>query len=48
MNCITRFTGIIIQEKDIQGIPSHKASPQTVEEAATIKKNLEQLIEKKT
>lgn len=37
-----------IMESDIQGIPSYKASQQTVEEAGDIKKNLETLIEKKT
>lgn len=36
-----------IMESDIQGIPSHKASPQTVAEAEVIKKSLETLIEKK-
>jgi CO dehydrogenase maturation factor len=37
-----------IMESDIQGIPSYKASQQTVEEAGIIKKNLEILLEKKT
>ena len=37
-----------IMESDIQGIPSYKASQQTLEEAGTIKKNLEILLEKKT
>lgn len=33
-----------IMESDINGLPSYKASPQTIEEAATIKKNLEKLV----
>lgn len=37
-----------IMESDIQGVPAYKTSPQAVEEAAEIKKSLEQLIEKKT
>ncbi len=37
-----------IMEADIQGVPSHKSSQQTLDEAGEIKKNLEQLIEKAT
>lgn len=37
-----------IMESDIQGIPSYRASEQTLEEAGEIKKSLEKLIEKAT
>ncbi len=33
-----------IMESDINGLPSYKASPQTLEEAVTIKKSLEKLV----
>ncbi len=36
-----------IMESDIKGIPSYKASQQTVDEAGVIKKSLEKLLEKK-
>jgi CO dehydrogenase maturation factor len=37
-----------IMESDIQGVPSYRTSPQTVEETTEIKRNLEKLIEEKT